>query len=378
MAKVPSVLSFQRCLNITDGAMSSIINPGKDEQLKDIHVIRHGIRGVQGQRGATDVNNVQTTESARTSLDANGLSVKFAIIPLDLRKSIFGCNDPSYRDSVGAFVEAVIGSASLAELSRRYARNVLNGRWLWRNRVISNSLSVNVTWNKGTEKVSSSGYGRMNDFDTYTADETKLGEAIQSVLSGESKHTAFTVEGRVLFDFVGAVEVFPSQNFTSGKPTGFARPLYKIEPVSVNLLRDLMNATPINFADTLTMGKAGLRDQKIGNAIRTVDTWYEAGRTDAKPIAIEPNGASLDEGKFFRATNGVFGLLDNISDMATKARNTKDVADPDLMYLIAVLVRGGVYGESAKDKPLTAAQIAKAAKAAIQAVPAVEAITEGS
>jgi len=370
MAKVPSVLSFQRCLNVTDGTMSSIINAGKkDEKFKDISVIRHGIRGVQGQRGAKEVSNIQMTESAKTSTDANGLFVNFHISPLDLRKAIFGCNDPAYRASVGAFVDAIIGSESLAELSRRYARNVLNGRWLWRNRVISDNLTVSVIWSG--DSVSCSGFGRMNDFDAYTADETKLGAAIQSVLSGESK-VAFSVEGRVLFDFTGAIEVYPSQNFTSGKPKGFARPLYKIDPVSVNVLRDLMNADSASFADTLTMGKAGLRDQKIGNAIRTVDTWYETDRTDAKPIAVEPNGANLDEGTFFRATKGVFTLLDNISDMTAKAMNTKDVADPELMFLIAILTRGGVYGEAAP----TEKKVSKTKKAVDDNPEAVEALTE--
>lgn len=369
MAKVPSVLSFQRCLNVTDATMTSIINAGqKDEKYKDVNVIRHGIRGVQGQRGAKEVSNIQMTESAKTSTDANGLSVKFSISPLDLRKAIFGCNDPSYRTSVDAFVEAIIGSESLAELSRRYARNVLNGRWLWRNRVISDSLSVVVNWTDG--EVNTVGFGRMLDFDAYTAEEVKLGAAIQSVLSGESK-VAFSVEGRVLFDFTGAIEVYPSQNFTSGKPKGFARPLYKIDPVSVTVLRDLMNADPSNFADTLTMGKAGLRDQKIGNAIRTVDTWYEEGRMDAKPIAIEPNGANLDEGKFFRANNGVFKLLDNIADMTAKAMSTKEVADPELMFLIAILIRGGVYGEASKEKAAPKAKTAKGEK-----TEAVEALTE--
>jgi CRISPR-associated protein Csy3 len=348
MSKVPSVLSFQRCLNVTDGTMSSIIHAGEQsEQFAEINVIRHGIRGIQGQRGAPGVSFIQITESAKTSTDANGLSVKFAITPLDLRNALFGCNEPDYRASVNAFIDSIVGSESLAELSRRYARNVLNGRWLWRNRVLSDNLAVSVTWSNG--QAISSGFGRMNDFDAYTLDEIKMGAAVQSVFSGESK-VAFSVEGRVLFDFTGAVEVYPSQNFTSGKPKGFARPLYKIEPVNVAVLRDLMNAEPANFADTLTMGKAGLRDQKIGNAIRTVDTWYEGGRIDAKPIAIEPNGANLDEGKFFRSINGVFNLLDNISDMTAKAANNTNIADPELMFLIAVIVRGGVYGEKGEEK----------------------------
>lgn len=349
MAKVPSVLSFQRCLNVTDGSMLSIVRAGENnEKFTDIHVIRHGIRGVQGQRKAKEVSNIQMTESAKTSTDANGLLVKFSIIPLDLRQAIFGCNDYTYRESIGAFVDSVIGSASLSELSRRYARNILNGRWLWRNRVISNNLSVTVTWNK-TERAQSSGFGRMLDFKEYTPDEIKLGKALQSIFSGES-NAAFSVEGRVLFDFTGAMEVYPSQNFTSGKPSGFARPLYKIDPVGVDVLRDLINSDPASFADTLTMGKAGLRDQKIGNALRTVDTWYVEGRDDASPIAIEPNGANLEEGKFFRSTNGVFKLLDNIIDMTLKAEKFKDVVDSELMFLIAILIRGGVYGEKSEEK----------------------------
>ena len=42
------------------------------------------------------------------------------------------------------------------------------------------------------------------------------------------------------------------------------------------------------------MGQAALRDQKIGNALRTIDTWYPAYEERRVPLPVEPNGASLD------------------------------------------------------------------------------------
>ncbi|MEO8005288.1 MAG: type I-F CRISPR-associated protein Cas7f/Csy3, partial [Betaproteobacteria bacterium] len=113
---------------------------------------------------------------------------------------------------------------------------------------------------------------------------------------------------------------------------------------------------PNSFADTVVMGTAALRDQKIGNAIRTIDTWYNDD-ADLRPIAIEPNGASLSDGKFYRPVNGAYKLLALVDELAKQCDGT---AQPDVMYLVAMMIRGGVFGESDKEKPAKEAKPKKA------------------
>lgn len=65
------------------------------------------------------------------------------------------------------------------------------------------------------------------------------------------------------------------------------------------------------------LGQAAIRDQKISNALRTIDTWYPGFENRNIPIPVEPNGASLDAQQFFRADNksSGFRLMEKITDL---------------------------------------------------------------
>jgi hypothetical protein len=58
---------------------------------------------------------------------------------------------------------------------------------------------------------------------------------------------------------------------------------------------------------------AGIHSQKIGNALRTIDTWYPKGRR-VGPIAVEPYGSVTTQGKAYRQPKDkqdFYNLLDN-------------------------------------------------------------------
>jgi CRISPR-associated protein Csy3 len=143
-------------------------------------------------------------------------------------------------------------------------------------------------------------------------------------MSGQQA-TAVKVTADVDFGVKGAVEVFPSQNYIDGKLKGFPRSLYKYGVPN-----------RISKTDNNRVGYAAIRDQKIGNAIRTIDTWYPEFKETGVPIAIEPNGANLDTQRFFRKNStSAFMMFLQLNDI-----------DPNTeqgMFCIASLVRGGVY-----------------------------------
>ena len=60
-----------------------------------------------------------------------------------------------------------------------------------------------------------------------------------------------------------------------------------------------------------------MRDQKIGNALRTIDTWYPAYEERRVPLPVEPNGASLDAQEFFRNKGDApgFKLMLRVSEL---------------------------------------------------------------
>ena len=88
-------------------------------------------------------------------------------------------------------------------------------------------------------------------------------------------------------------------------------------------------------------GVAGFHAPKIGNALRTIDTWYpEFTENDEKPIPVEPNGASLDAQQFFRVGKEKVSGFDILKEIRTLDPNSEKG-----MFLIACLIRGGVYSE---------------------------------
>lgn len=344
--QLPGVLSFQRCMLNSDALFFDEIAG----DLFPLSVIRHGIRGTQNvsdskedatsiTTAARNVSNIQVTESAKTSPDADALVVKFDLRMLDLSKALFACAGsaknkdaslvPQFRASLDAFTSRSKVSSGMEEVANRIARNVLNGRWLWRNRVIAETMSISVMRGDVPVAEVDAFSVPMNNFDDYSEAERKLGAVLCSGLRGETGATV-SVKARLTFGVSGAIEVFPSQNYVE-KSKGFARSLYKLGVAD--------KPSPL---DITKVGQAAMRDQKLGNALRTIDTWYPDYDVVGKPIPVEPNGASLDLMEFKRnKKSSAFTLLKRLA--------TLDVGSADEMYCIAALIRGGVYSESSKN-----------------------------
>jgi len=92
---------------------------------------------------------------------------------------------------------------------------------------------------------------------------------------------------------------------------------------------------------------AAMHSQKIGNALRTIDTWYpDFDEAQIGPIAIEPYGAVTNLGKAFRAPKekaDFYTLFDRFALGEKLADKNQE------HYVMAVLIRGGVFGQSGKD-----------------------------
>ena len=364
--KLPPVFSVQRGVVITDGLMSSLRLKHATEQPKDkeretvareIRVIRHGIRGtnINPKPGAESIALPARVESAKTCHDAIGLEVSFSFRTIPANTLPFACSEPEYKKAIQGFIERyfVPGVLEFDEVCLRYARNILNGRWLWRNRILGD-VSVTATTQDGA--VYSSKGSSLQGFGDYTDDERKLARnVIATGFLGHGASPAVRVTGRVDFGFEGEVEVFPSQNMVTNKPDGFGRSLYKVDMIPRRELVAILGTEKGGgidagrfHADMIDMGRAALRDQKIGNAIRTIDTWYPGADEDGGPIAVEPNGANLDRNAALRTAKGYSAesLLQEVDEM-----RPGETFDGRAAFLIALLVRGGVFSsKSEKDK----------------------------
>lgn len=343
--KLPPVLGIQRALVITDAKMKSLFDDGT---TKDILVFEHGIVGTQNVNTMKGLSNspvnLQRLESAKLDSEASKMLVSFEIRGSDIKNLISVCSDGkekgrsvATRKALHEFIEKSKKDGAFELLSQRYARNILNGRWLWRNKNYAVSVSIKVT-KKDLVKNQDEVLANVSAFDIPTQhfdnvidEERKIAESIANNLSGEEFSTLH-VDAIVDFGTRSSVEVYPSQNYCDkgDSKNGIGRSLFKL-PLADSSLRNSMGS---GFK---VVGRAALRDQKVGNAIRTIDDWYDDYVNTSTIIPVEPLGASKEINSLMRikSDNGfkIFEKMDEVESLSKEA-----------LFLLALLIRGGVYG----------------------------------
>src|SRR5690606_26439671 len=148
-----------------------------------------------------------------------------------------------------------------------YAENIANGRFLWRNRIGAEAIKVRVAHIQGDQEkqvwIFDGASFDLHEFVVPTGALGELAEVIRQGLEGES----FTLLQVDAFARLGAgQEVFPSQELVldvGSRDNRKSKYLYQVD------------------------GIAALHSQKVGNALRTIDTWYPQAH-DTGPIAVEP------------------------------------------------------------------------------------------
>lgn len=334
--KTASVLAFERKVDPSDALFFS-----GDWDMRDteqgwlpIAIREKSVRGTISNRlkakdqdpakldAAIENPNLQTVDVATLSADHDTLKVNFSLRILSGTGHPSACNEPDYRKKLISTVDAYVAEHGFAELSRRYALNLANGRFLWRNRVGAEQVAVYVrrlenglpstTWNMDALTLS------LHSFDVPESGKQsveELGALIAQGLRGDShvllQVTAFVRIGK-------GQEVFPSQELILNRGRGDkSKTLYAVNDV------------------------AAIHSQKIGNAIRSIDTWYP-GTNELGPIAVEPYGSVTTQGKAYRQPKekiDFYTLLDNwmLKDKAPAVEQQH--------FVMAVLVRGGVFGD---------------------------------
>ena len=333
--KTASVLAFERNLDISDGFFSQKNSQDPKATITPINVREKSVRGTISNRlkkaiasdatkldAAVENANLQTVDVAALDHDKDTLIVEWSckVLPFDGKPNV--CNNQAYQKKLIEVVQTYIKEHSLHELAKRYAINIANARWLWRNRLGAEkiSLTVNCTLNdKENMSITFDDAKTMslNDFSVENSHINQLAKLIEQGLMNEAFIILYiTAEARVGY----GQEVYPSQELILDKGASKkSKVLYQIDH------------------------KAGLHSQKISNAIRTIDNWYD----DALfPVASEPYGAVTTLGHAFRQPTqktDFYSIFDNWI-----LKDEKPMVDQQ-HYVISVLIRGGVFGESGKE-----------------------------
>jgi CRISPR-associated protein Csy3 len=349
---LPSILAFERKLEISDGLMYAGKWSNKDIKEKtidkdiiwqDIKITPRYNRSTQSSyvpekdRGKKDINKTQANpvasgdDMAVIPTNCDTLKVSWTMRVIGNVGKPFACNQNDFEQKITEKIE----DFDFTELAKRYAYNIANGRFLWRNRVCAEEVEIQV-YIKGSEKnplifnaydFSLLNFKKKNDDKNLKILANHIKEGLADT-TGE-KFIAIKVEAFVKLD--ESQQVFPSEEMNT-KEKG--KTLFKLNDC------------------------AAMHNVKIGNAIRTIDDWYDDQncisrlndkkvsevKIDTKPIiAIEPYGSVTQRGMAYRASKyDLYTLLQNLV-------NDKELSKNDKNYVVACFIRGGLFqGESSK------------------------------
>ncbi|ELY2795475.1 type I-F CRISPR-associated protein Csy3 [Cronobacter dublinensis] len=324
--KTASVLAFERKLAVSDALMYA--GNWEGDNWQPIQIQEKAVRGTISNRlknAATtdpakldaDIQkpNLQRVDVAALAAQTDTLKIVFTLRVLGGLATPSVCNDQAYQDALKEVIEGYGEEHGFGELAHRYATNLANGRFLWRNRVGAEQLRVVVkgsnTWSFDCHEFS------QRDFTVRNAALNELAQEIERGLNSES-FVLLTVEAYVRLG--AGQEVFPSQELVLDSNSSKSRLLYQVN------------------------GVAGIHSQKIGNALRTIDTWHPQV-AELGAIAVEPYGSVTSRGIACRQPKEKMDFYTLLDNWVTKG--VKPDGDQQ-HYVMAVLIRGGVFGEKAE------------------------------
>lgn len=299
-----------------------------------LHLVEKSVRGTISNRLKTAVKNdpaklnaevekpnLQRVDACALKIDQDTLKLSFSIKILSGVECPSACNNASFSKKYEAVAKSYIDKTGFLELAMRFSLNLANGRFLWRNRLGAERIEIKVQAEDKKWVYNAYDYS-LNNFDNKD-DVQDLAALIAETLSGKRDALFIKVEAYALLGM--GQEVYPSEELVFDKGRGDkSKILYSVDDI------------------------AAMHSQKLSNAIRTIDTWYPeyVNGESNKPIAIEPYGAVTNLGKAFRNPKekvDFYTLFDKYV-----MGDPLDNIDQE-HYVMAVLVRGGVFGQSSKE-----------------------------
>jgi CRISPR-associated protein Csy3 len=332
---MPTVLAFDRKLEPSDALMYSgnwqdIDNNNDWEPIKLFERRNRAVKSNFTQEVLNDEGELQKKmaeanlswgDDAALTHNSDTLKISFTLrVVADLIKPSV-CNkakfEAAYREKVGEYI-----NSDLLELSNRYAYNIANGRFLWRNRVGAQALKIVVNHASLTGPLTFNSYDfSLKKTSSDDASVRVLAELINDGLVGNN-NTLIKINAYVQLG--EGQRVWPSQEMVLNPPKGEkSRHLFSLDSVAAN-------------------NHAAMHCEKIGNALRTIDDWYPDHANTQAPIAIEAYGSVTQRGVAYRSSRNDFKSL-LLKWLNTENGVTLDAEEKH--FVVAMLIRGGVFGE---------------------------------
>lgn len=331
--RMASVLAFRSKLVPSDAIMRSGIwdERGQPDAFQPIKVEVKALRGTISNRLKSPLQNdpakidaeiqkanLQTVDNAALPFKHDALQVSFTLRIMGDLAVPSACNSSDYQAALKTVIDDYTAETQFTELSKRYATNLANGRFLWNNRASGELIEIQIKHEDEVWTFDALDFS-LNKFSDPTGDLSKLADVFQKGLKGES----FALLRVEAFVKIGEGQpVYPSQELVMNIPGGNKKKfLYQLD------------------------GCAAMHSQKIGNALRTIDTWH-SDVDESGPIAVEVYGSVTNRGKAYRQPKDGLDFYTLLDKWLLEGQKPEL---PQQHYVMATLIRGGVFGGSSKD-----------------------------
>lgn len=334
------------------GTISNYIDPAALEQ--------HVSKSVDEKSEKNPRNaNLQSVEKATLPIGYDTLSVQGQISFLANTAHSCMSNDPDFMVAYQPYHQLFTELGGWKVLAERYVMNMVNGRWLWRNRsqvaqADDGALTVTISYqNAANEKpvalaidalaipakqcLQLAAIGDENLRGQLAQLSDRIAQALSA--SGEEAWKQGLRIGLSAEAVIGeGASVYPSQEFATN-----------------------VDKSPDGRDISKVLAKRGIGDgqyqaifheQKVGNAIRTVDTWYSNNIGDARAIAAEPYGVVTTESAIYRdgkRARHFYQIIGRLDKELARLQQSRELTGDDYFFM-SVIVRGGVLGGEGKKK----------------------------
>lgn len=327
-----SVLAFDRRLSSSNAIFYGVDwDKRKQAQGRPLPVMEKSVRGVidhrlQGKQASqthVEANienpNLQTVDYCSLGMDEDTLRVRLNV-QLAGKIEPCACNNHEVAQKVNSIVSQAAAENIFYKLCCRYATNIANGRFLWRNRLGAENIEIKISMGEENFDFNAFSFG-TKEFEETNENINKIGQNMAEVLAGTKSHVNLCVDACVK-KFPG-LEVFPSQELVLDNSRGKGR-----------------KSKFLFVAEAETGKAAALHPQKVTNAIHTIDNWYD--KEAMPPISVNAYGAVTNQGRAYRqpGKNDFYTLFDR-----AVAQGIESLEPDNRNYVMAMLVRGGVFGK---------------------------------
>ena len=216
------------------------------------------------------------------------------------------------------------------DLARRYAKNLLMGTWLWKNRNLAEA-KIRIT-------TSSMRIFEVNDIrelewsNKWPEQTTKmleeLSDEIEMALTEPKKFWKADVVAELKTDF--CQELFPSQKLLEKQPQGVSN-------------KQFVKTKCVDGREAVSFNSV-----KVGAALQMVDDWWDD--EECHPIRVNEYGAEseiLIARRMPDSKKDFHSLLENAENILEELKqcklNPKQQISPQTYYFFSILIKGGMF-----------------------------------